>query len=712
MFTRIAGAAVHHPRRMVAAVLVAAVIGVVLSAGLTDRLSTRGFQNYSAESAIATERIQAATGADPDGSVVALVTPGGKVDTKAGRKRVAAVAKLMAADPAMGVVLTPFSGPRTNVTLISKDGRSAFVAGELKPGRTEGAADDRLPMAFAGQRDVQLGGALIASHSVSKTVESDLRRAEMIAFPLLFLLSLFVFRGLIAASLPLLVGGLTIPLAFTVIGAVDQITDLSVFALNLTTGLGLGLAIDYSLLLVTRFREELENGAETAAAVRTTVGTAGRTIVFSSLTVAGSLAALVIFPLKFLYSMGAAGAAVALIAATVSLTLIPSILMLLGPRINSLSFARNPLSHSTARWRQLARRVMRRPARVAIVTTTVLLLCGLPVARISFTSVDATVLPPKTGAHKVEVAMQEQFPRSEATSDLTAVVKAPKKDSADVAGFAARLHKLPDVRTVAPPRYLGADTWRVDVFPDGSRYSHAAQRTVDDVRVAAGKLRVAGNEVLVGGRSSFFVDQRATLIDRIPLALLLIAGVTFIVLFLMTGSVVLPIKTFIMNLLTLSATFGLLVLIFQDGRLQGPLDYVTQSALELTQPVLLFATAFGLATDYGVFLLSRIKELHDSGLDNENSVVEGVARTGRVITAAALLFCVAIGCFATSQIIFIKELGFGTALAVIIDASIVRALLVPSLMAMLGKWNWWAPKPLARLHARIGINEGPSTAGV
>ncbi len=291
MFTRIAGAAVHHPRRMVAAVLVAAVIGVVLSAGLTDRLSTRGFQNYSAESAIATERIQAATGADPDGSVVALVTPGGKVDTKAGRKRVAAVAKLMAADPAMGVVLTPFSGPRTNVTLISKDGRSAFVAGELKPGRTEGAADDRLPMAFAGQRDVQLGGALIASHSVSKTVESDLRRAEMIAFPLLFLLSLFVFRGLIAASLPLLVGGLTIPLAFTVIGAVDQITDLSVFALNLTTGLGLGLAIDYSLLLVTRFREELENGAETAAAVRTTVGTAGRTIVFSSLTVAGSLAA-------------------------------------------------------------------------------------------------------------------------------------------------------------------------------------------------------------------------------------------------------------------------------------------------------------------------------------------------------------------------------------------------------------------------------------
>ncbi len=704
-FRRLAGVATNHPWRAIATVVLITVVGAALTPGLAQRLSMRGFHDPSSESSRADERLERATGTDPNGSVVAMVKVSHGVDTPDGRRRVAVVAKQLTTDADMGAVVTPFTGAKPNPALIARDGKSAFILGSLKPGRIEGDAADRIRERFADQPDVRLGGFLIASNLVSHTVEDDLRRAEMIAFPLLFLLSLIVFRGLIAAALPLMVGGITIPLTFAAISGFDQITDLSVFALNLTTGLGLGLAIDYSLLLVSRFREELENGHDKATAVRITVSTSGRTIVFSALTVAGSIAALGIFPLKFLYSMAFAGAAVALIAAAVALTLVPAVLMLLGPRINSLSLARNPLEHSTTRWRRLAVAVMRRPGRVAIVTASVLLLAGLPLLRIDFTSVDATVLPAESSAHQVELAML-QLPPSELNSSLTAVVKAGERDSARVARLARQFDRLPDVKAVAPPRYLGKRTWRVEVFPDGSRYSPAAQRVTQDTRDLAARWQSTDGQVLTAGYSSIFIDQRAAIIRRAPVAILLIGLITFVVLFLMTGSVVLPIKTFAMNLLTLSATFGILVLIFQDGRFEGFLDYNSQNAIELTQPVLLFATAFGLATDYGVFLLSRIKELYDSGLSNRQAVIEGVARTGRVITSAALLFCVAIGAFATSDIIFIKILGVGTALAVAIDATIVRALLVPSLMALLGKWNWWAPKPLARLHQRFGLSEG------
>ena len=682
-----------------------AVVCSVLSSGLSGRLATRGFQNPNSDSAYATKQIQRATGTDPEATVVALIRPGGKITDPAARKRIAAVAKTFSAETDMGRVITPFDRGRTNAELISTDGKSVLVVGQLKPGHTEGKSAIRLIDRFATVSDVELGGGLIAQRSVSVTVENDLRRAELIAFPLLFLLSLILFRGLIAASLPLLVGGLTIPLTFAVISLADKMTDLSVFALSLTTGLGLGLAIDYSLLLVTRFREELGNGRSTPESVRTTVATAGRTIVFSALTVAGSLAVLTIFPLKFLYSMGIAGASVALVAAAVALALIPAMLALLGPRINSLSLSRRPFDSATARWRGLAQRVMRHAGFVAITTTALLLLCGLPAMKIAFTAVDATVLPVQTGPYKVEIATRALFPRSQSTSALVAVVTASSQERADLALYAQRAAKLGTVSKIDPPLYLGKNTWRIDVFPKGTRYSDAAQEAVSDLRALPSNLKNWDHPVLVGSSSAFFVDQRLAIVDHVPLALLMIGIITFIVLFLMTGSVILPLKTFVMNLLTLSATFGLLVLIFQDGRFEGPLDYRGQNALEMTQPVLLFAVAFGLATDYGVMLLSRIKEFHDHGSDNSEAVVEGVARTGRVITAAALLFCVAIGSFATSQIVFIKVLGVGSALAVAIDATIVRALLVPALMALLGKYNWWAPGWIKRLHSRIGLSE-------
>ncbi|MGB3952113.1 MAG: MMPL family transporter [Solirubrobacterales bacterium] len=701
MFTAIGNIATRRPWRVLAVVALVAVGAGIASAGLADRLASQGFTDPAAESTRANDRIAEASGIDVETEVVALVATPGGATSPANRAEIAAVAEKLKSDPDMAVVTDPFGDARTGPGLIARDGRTAIVTGYLKPGRLEGGAADRLLDAFAEDANVRLGGSLIAQDKVSATVEEDLRRAETIAFPLLFILAFFVFRGLIAAALPLLVGGITIPVTFALIGFYDGITDLSVFALNLTTGLGLGLAIDYSLLIVSRFREELAAGADTTAAVKRTVATAGRTVVFSSLTVAGSAAALTIFPLKFLYSMGLGGATVALTSAAVALTLLPAVLMLLGPRINKLSFERRPADHDNSRWHRLAVSVMRRPATFAIGTTALILVLSFPALDMRFTSIDTTVLPATAAPRQVAEIVERDYPASNSNASLF-VLMAAKPGARDVPlKFAGQVAKIPGVRSVGSPAYIGGDSWRFDVYPDGTRFSTTAQDATEAIRALP-----AGARRWVGGQSPSFVDQRSAILDRVPLALLLIGSITFVVLFLMTGSVVLPIKTFIMNLLTLAATFGLMTLIFQDGRLEGVLDYTGQGALEMTQPVLLFAISFGLATDYGVFLLGRIKELRDSGQSNEEAVANGVARTGPVITAAALLFCVAIGAFAISQLVFIKELSVGTALAVAIDATIIRAFLVPALMALLGRYNWWAPGPLRKLHQKIGLSKG------
>ncbi|MGB0890094.1 MAG: MMPL family transporter, partial [Solirubrobacterales bacterium] len=292
---------------------------------------------------------------------------------------------------------------------------------------------------------------------------------------------------------------------------------------------------------------------------------------------------------------------------------------------------------------------------------------------------------------------------SRANSTVFVIADAGEEEAAKVTELGEQVSAVAGIKSTQPPQYIGGDRWQINAFPEGQRYSDTATDAVEATRTLDTELTV-----WVGGETAVFVDQRAAIIERVPLALLLIGLITFIVLFLMTGSVVLPIKTFIMNVFTLAATFGILTFVFGQDRLEGLLDYNGQGALEMTQPVLLFALAFGLATDYGVFLLGRIKEVHDQGTESNEAVALGVARTGRVITSAALLFCVAIGAFSLSSIVFIKELGIGTALAVAIDATIIRALLVPALMVLLGDYNWWAPRWMKRLHARIGLSEGPS----
>lgn len=707
MLSTLAHISTNRPKRVLLIAALIALVSVIVSNGLPERLAAQGFANKKAESQKAIDAVAAAAGFDPAEHIVALVTaPDGKqIDSPEGRALVASTAKTLSAVEGVKSVTTPFAEgtpPSQAKLAVSNDGTRAVVVTLMEPNPEESDSAADAVDAFEGNDAVQLGGGLVAQHEVSSTVSEDLGKSELIAFPLLFLISLIVFRSLIAAALPLLIGAITIPLTMTMVSGYNEITSLSVFALNLTTGLGLGLAIDYALLTITRYREELAAGSEPPQAIVTTLNTAGRTIVFSSLIVAGSVLVLAIFPLKFLYSMAFAGATVAIASAVVSLTVLPAVLFLLGRNIDRFSIARKPVENSTARWYRLADGVMKRPVLVALGVTALIFVLAMPVRNVNFTSVDATVLPKDNSAHIVQVAQANDFPKGQ-SSTIFIAADAPKKNSAQVADLRKQVLAVDGVNGASPPVYLGRDTWSFDVYTKKLFYDAAALAAVADIRALS-----AAAPIKVGGNSAVFVDQRATILDRVPLALLLILVITFIVLFLMTGSVVLPLKTFIMNIFTLAATFGILTWIFGEGHLEGLLGYTSQDALEMTQPVLLFVLAFALATDYGVFLLGRIKELRDHGLGNRESVAQGVAKTGRVITSAALLFCVAIGAFSLSGIVFIKQLGVGTALAVAIDATLIRALLVPSLMGLLGEYNWWAPRWMKRIYERFGLSEGPS----
>ncbi len=546
------------------------------------------------------------------------------------------------------------------------------------------------------------GRAALAGPAVGDQVSEDLAKAELLAFPLLFLLSLFVFRGAIAALLPLFVGLLTIMSTFLGLRLFNEATPLSIFALNLAIGLGLGLAIDYSLFILSRYREEMMRDGPGREALRRTLRTAGRTVVFSSLTVAAAMLSLLVFPQRFLYSMAISGSITALSAGIIALTALPALLMALGPRVDALAPQRwrhREVDPESGFWYRLSHLVMRRPVLVAVTTAAVLIAAGIPFTRIEFTGVDASVLPDGAATKQVDSALRTEFPPGR-TAPLHVAVSAPRERALAMRAYAGRLAERDDVAAVARPRYVGDGTWYLEVVPVGPALDGRALDLVRAVRAgpSPGIVRVAGE-------SARFVDQRAGLAQRLPLAIGVLAITTLLILFAMTGSVVLPLKALVMNALGLSAAFGLLVLVFQDGRLEGLLDYTSQGALEITQPLVLLAIAFGLSTDYGVFLLTRIKEARDAGASNEEAVALGIQRTGRIVTAAALLLVVALGAFATSEIVFVKELGIGTAAAVAIDATIVRALLVPALMKLLGERNWWAPAPLARLHARLRLGE-------
>jgi RND superfamily putative drug exporter len=453
---------------------------------------------------------------------------------------------------------------------------------------------------------------------------------------------------------------------------------------------------------VSRYREEIEEQGPGVAALTTTLETAGRTVLFSALTVAAALVSLCLFPQRFLYSMGLGGTFVTLFAAMAALIVVPALLAVLGARINALSVGRRPGKEHEGRWYRIARWVQAHPVPTAVFATVALLAAGSLALGMRTTSIDAAVLPRTDDSRKVDLAFGQDFQRGADTPVSLAVnARDDPTGNGRVGALATRLARIEGTRQVLPPQRLDADTVLIQAVGDAPPLTQNAGSHVEAIRDLPG----ASTHVLVAGQAAELVDFRESVTERLPLVIAAVLATTLVALFLLTGSVLLPLKSVLMNALTLAATAGFLVFVFQAGRGQGLLDYEPPDAIELAGALLVGALAFGLSTDYGVFLLARIKELRDGGLDDSEAISVATQRTGGLITAAAALFVVAIGALVTSTLVFLKEVGLATAFAVIVDATLVRVLLVPSLMRLLGRANWWAPRPLRRLHDRFGARE-------
>jgi uncharacterized membrane protein YdfJ with MMPL/SSD domain len=681
-------------------VLVLAAAGAA-AGSIFDAVESFGFEDPGSEGARANERVEEATGAAATPGVLVLVEHGGDVKGPEGRAAIRAAVDRLADVPGIAEVRGPSElGP----TAISTDGDAAYVAGYLAADESDPTeVGERAVDAFKADPVTTIGGPAVASYELGVQSEEDLRHAELIAAPILILLCFWVFRSLIAALLPLVVGAFAIVATLGVLRAMTEVVEIDVFTINAVTGLGLGLAIDYSLLIVARYREELARQGHGWEAVHRTLDTAGRTVVFSAVTVCFALAALLVFPQRFLYSIAIGGALVVILSAVAGLTLLPAILSALGERVNALAPPRlqrhaGEASETSGGWYRLAAFVMRRPAPVAVGAAVVLIAAGIPFLQVDLTTPDARILGEEHGARRVDDQLRERFAGPATTPFVAVIDEAPAANSsAAVEPVADEIRDLPHVAEVSGPTSLGANALQLSVIADVDALSNRGQSLLREIRSLEWPF-----PTLVGGRTAELVDQKQSLESHLPIAIAIIAVLTLVTLWVMTGSVVLPFAALLMNFLTISAAFGVVVFVFQDGRLEALLAYTSQHALDVSMPILLFAVAFGLSTDYGVFLLSRIKEARDAGADDTDAVAIGLERTGRIVTAAALLFSVALGVFITSELVYVKEFALGLVTAVLVDATIVRALLLPAIMRLLGRAAWWAPRPIARIHQRLG----------
>jgi uncharacterized membrane protein YdfJ with MMPL/SSD domain len=555
----------------------------------------------------------------------------------------------------------------------------------------------------------QIGGQVPTYSAINKEVKADIGRAEAISLPVLFVLLLVIFGSLAAASLPLAIGGIGILGSFAALRLLTLVTGVSIYSINITTILGLGLAIDYGLFMVSRFREELHRQPTTEDAVARTVATAGRTVAVSGVTVAVALAGLMLFPETFLRSMGYGGVATVLVDMLAALTVLPALLAVLGPRVNALRVrrgaARPARAEQSGAWYRLARGVMRRPAVYAVVIVVALLALAAPFRHITWGGTDARSLPAGAPARVVAEALNQDFPGNPASpievlAKLDGPVTAPAQQTA-LAAYQQRLAHVPGVSATQITGLRG-DTARLDLRYAADPSSVTARQLVTAVRAVPAP---AGSHVYVGGVTAQLVDELASLGHTLPWMALVICLATFVLLFLAFGSVVLPVKAILMNALSLSATFGVIVWIFQEGHLSGLLKFTPTGSIDPAMPILLLAIVFGLSMDYEVFLLSRIRERYDVTGDNAGAIASGLQRTGGLITSLALMLVIVVGAFSASGITFIKLLGVGMIVALIVDATIVRVLLVPATMRLLGRANWWAPGPLGRVYRRYGIRE-------
>jgi RND superfamily putative drug exporter len=703
MFTRIGRFTVRRRRLVLALTALFVLAAGAGGAGAFGAFEDEGFEDPGSESHRASRFLEEQIGTDDPELVLLVEANGGAgVDDPAVATAGTELTDALAGEPEVASAISYWSldgAPE----LRSVEGTAALVVVDVDgDDETVGDLGDR----YAGGRGpitVGVGGEDAIDAAIEEQLGSDLARAESLAIPATLVLLVLVFGGVVAASLPLAMALVSVTGTLLALFAVAQVTDVSIYSINLTTALGLGLAIDYSLFIVSRFREELAAGRSSDDAVVRTVETAGRTVAFSAFIVAASLSALLVFPLYFLRSFAYAGTAVVLSAAGGALLTLPALLAVLGPRVNAWSFRRHatPVAEGERGfWHRLAAVVMRRPVPVATGVTVLLLVLGSPFLRVNPGLPSYESLPESNEARRVAEALATDFEgnQSEQFAIVMPGTDAEAADSGAVARFADEVAAVDGVADVAVES-AEAGSW-LAVVPSVPLVSSEGEDLVNDIRAIDAPF-----EFGVEGDAAELVDTKAAIYDRLPLALAIMGITTFVLLFAVFGSLLVPIKAIVLNLLSLTATFGAMVWIFQDGHLAGVLDFTATGQLDVAMPVLMFCIAFGLSMDYEVFLLSRIKEEHDRTGDNTQAVAAGLAKTGRLITAAALVLAISFAAFATSGMSFMKLMGIGLALAIVMDATIVRGLLVPAVMRLAGEANWWAPGPLRRLQRRWGIRE-------
>jgi RND superfamily putative drug exporter len=725
MLTRLAVFTIRRRRWVLSFTVLFLIAAIALGTGAFGVLKTAGFDDPSSESVRAEALLEEHFGGGEPNVVLVLTAEGRDVDEGALVNDATGLADRLQQVEGIEHVVSYWSlGGASG--LRSGDGDTALVLARLAG--DEEFVDEQIMVIdeqFTGSQGgftVLMGGSDAVFADIGHTIESDLLRAELIAVPLTLLLLLFVFRSLVAALLPLFVGVIAIFGTLLNLFVIGSITDVSIYAVNLTTALGLGLAIDYSLFIVSRFREELHAGSNVEESVIRTVNTAGRTVLISALTVAVSLSALLVFPLYFLRSFAYAGIAVVLLALAGSILSLPSLLAVLGHRVDAVRIGRRRATrpeHEGA-WHRIATLVMRRPIPIAATVVVFLLVLGAPFLRVSFGIPDDRVLPESAGSRQASEILRTDFSGNAAESFGVVADGVGAQQIADIATAAATLSAIEGVDRVdsAAGTFVGGQftttnpsdasfvasdgatiTW-MSVVPNFPIVSPEGEQLVRDIR----NLNLPF-EVAVEGQAAGLVDSKAAIGDALPWAIAIIVIATLVLLFLMAGSLLVPVKALVLNLLSLTATFGAMVWIFQDGNLSDLLGFTATGTLDITMPILMFCIAFGLSMDYEVFLLSRIKEEYDRVGDNDSAVALGLERTGSIITAAALLLSITFFAFGTSGVSFIKMFGIGLGLAVLMDATIVRAFLVPAFMRLAGDANWWAPAPLRRFHDRFGLKE-------
>jgi len=734
----IARLALRSPRRVAAMAALLTAFTALFGIPVANHLSAGGFQDPGSESARAAAVLSEKFGQSDQQLLVTVTDPAGAGNAAARTVGTDIVTRLAAAPTVLNVTSPWTSAPAAAAELLSTDGNTGLIIATLGGGENkaqEYAAE--LAAQIAGDRDgvsVLAGGSAMIMKQINEQTKHDLIRMEMIAVPLSFLVLVWVFGGVVASLLPMVVGLMAVLGAMSVLRLLTVFTDVSIFALNIAASLGLALAIDYTLLIVSRYRDEISGGATPEAALLRTMATAGRTVLFSAVTVALSLSALMLFPMYFLKSFAYAGVATVAFAAAAAVVVTPAMIVLLGDRLGALDLRRwlrrvlgrpEPVEQPVERmfWYRSTKAVMRRAIPIGTAIVALLVLLGTPFLRIEFGSPDDRVLPKSASAHQVGDQLREGF-----SSDLNNGLSVVLPDAAGIAPaeldrYAADLSRVPDVTLVSAPggTFVNGSLAGPPSAPTGVAegsaflsvrsttplYSEASKTQLDRLHAVA---EPAGREALIGGGAQMNRDIVDAVTSRMPLVLILIGVITFMLLFLLTGSLVLPLKAIVLNVLSLSAAFGALVWVFQEGHL-GALGTTPTGTMEANIPVLMFCVAFGLSMDYEVFLLARIREfwLNSGGsrADADESVALGLARTGRVITAAALIMAIAFAALIAAQVSFMRIFGLGLTLAVIVDATLVRMALLPAFMQVMGKRNWWAPAPLVRLHERIGLTEEP-----